>query len=112
MDVGIAQLVFDLAHATVLSRHLDLVHAGRRHRRHLGGRRALAIGRQPISAGADQEVGAELARLAEQLVDVALTVTDMHPPIARAPRQDRQLEPFGLWNRWCSKPVFCGGEVA
>jgi len=53
------------------------VHAGRRHRRHLGGHRALSIDRQPINAGANQEVGAELARLAEQLVDIALAITDV-----------------------------------
>jgi hypothetical protein len=26
--------------------------------------------------------------------------------------QDKQLEPFGLWNHRCSEPAFCGGGVA
>jgi hypothetical protein len=65
------------------------VHAGRRHRRHLGGHRALSIDRQPINAGANQEVGAELARLAEQLVDIALAITEVHQPVGRAEKSGR-----------------------
>ena len=38
-------------------RHLDLVHAGRRLRAIIGDHRALALARQPVHAGADQEVG-------------------------------------------------------
>jgi len=81
---AIAQLEFGLAHAAVLSRRLDPVPAGRRYPRHLGGHRALAVDCQPINAGANRKVGAELTRLAEQLVDVALAITDMHQPVGRA----------------------------
>src|SRR6478672_10531434 len=83
MDAGITQLEFGLAHATVLSCHLDPVHASRRHPRQLGGHRALAIDRQPIKAGANQEWGAELARLAEQLADGTLAITNVHQPVGR-----------------------------
>lgn len=57
---------------------------------HFGGNRMISIARQPIDACADQEMGAEIMGHAEELVDVTLTVADMHAT-ARIPEQDDGL---------------------
>ena len=40
--------------------------------------RVIAISGQPIDAGSHQEASSEFVSQAEQLVDVALSITDMH----------------------------------
>src|SRR3954451_17589151 len=63
---------------------LNTVHALDLHLVHLGRDRVIAVAGQPVDAAADDEVGAEILGGAEQLVNVALTVADMHAPTRRS----------------------------
>ncbi len=66
---------------------LDPVEAADTGLRHLVRDGAGPVAREPVDAGADNEVGAEFAREAEQLVDVALAVGD----VDQAPRLAEEL---------------------
>src|SRR4051812_45045294 len=60
--------------------NLTLMHALDAHFIHLGSYRVMTITRTTVDAAPDDEVGAELLGRAEQLVDVALAITDMDAP--------------------------------
>src|SRR3954464_4719807 len=63
--------------------NLNLMDALGAHVIHLGGHRVMTITRTTVDAAPDDEVGAELLGRAEQLVDVALAITDMDAPCRR-----------------------------
>jgi hypothetical protein len=73
---------------TVVVSHLDVMQALDAGFFHLGRNRMATVAGEPIDAGANEEVRAELLRQAVQLVNVALPVADMHA----APRLSEALD--------------------
>ncbi|MNY37369.1 hypothetical protein D3C86_1719290 [compost metagenome] len=67
--------------------------------------RVTAIASQSVDAGSHQEVSSELIGQAEQLVDVALAITDMHAALGlvdqgvRLAQVRQPLDAFLLFNR-------------
>lgn len=59
---------------------------------HLIGNRVPAVAGQPVDAGAHDEVRAEVVGQAEQLVDVALAITDMDAATRRAEQRRRSTQ--------------------
>ncbi len=73
--------VFELDHgradAALAVANLDLMHALNADLVHRGGNRVITITRKTVDAAPDDEVGTELLGRAEQLVDVALAITNV-----------------------------------
>lgn len=59
---------------------------------HLVGNRVLTVAGKAVDAGSHDEVRAELLRLAEQLVDVAFSIADVHAAIGRREQRRRLLQ--------------------